>query len=237
MSSGKGSQADSGQWPAAQVDSHLLGVPFVLWQPAQGAQWIHRSTRADSGQRCSRVTSCTAGPPGHRASSDPPPVTPGPGEGGGPAGAEGRGQLDPGPDARTARVRGWGSGQSVWVRWTLPSPAQPWESADKKRGGHPLSSTGAGSGAACSRGAPRCPGSSGGSWTLPSEAPGVAGQPSLARSTLCPLRDCHDVWGRSPGATLIPPLRRPDAWSVSALRRSPQASRLGEVKSHWHTPT
>ena len=135
-------------------------------------------------------------------------------------------------------VRTESSGQ---VDSAQPSPAQPWgqrarESADKKRGGHPLSARGPAAGLHAAVVCPAVPGGSGGSWTPPSEVPGVAGQPSLSRSTLCLLRD-RDVWGRSPGATLVPPLQHPDAWPVSAPRRSPQASRLGEVKSHWRTPT
>ena len=124
-SSRKGSQADSGLWPTARVGFPLLGLLSVLWQPAQGAQWGHRLARADSGQRCSQgdqlhcqLLQVT----GH--TQDLFPSLRGLGEGGGPSGAEGRGQLDPGPDAGTARAQGWGSGQSIQVRWTLPS-AQP----------------------------------------------------------------------------------------------------------------
>lgn len=147
------------------------------------------------------------------------------GEGGRPAGAEDRRQLDPGPDAGTGRAQGWGSGQRIQVRWTLPS-AQP---SPGGKGPESLQ-TRSEVGTACKDGG----GPGGGS---AARHPSVARRPPAglhpavvrpivlgsqvgaerhplrclgARAAFSPGHDVPapgrcDVWGHSPGATLIPP--------------------------------
>lgn len=53
---------------------------------------------------------------------------------------------------------------------------------------------------------PVVPGTPVGAERRPLRRLGVAGQPSLPQSMLCPLWDCRDIWGRSPGVTLVLPL-------------------------------